>query len=332
MKQLNIKEYNIKELIEEGRLTSNLGKYFDNNPKFEKNGKLGCVKIGGRSIQGFTIAEWESVFYEDVKISAYAAEPSLSMHFMLKGENGFEINKQDPLFVSQGTNNICSLSSGYFGNQFVKKDQHSKSIGIYIHQSFLEKLTERYPAMLSNLYQRCMNDETFFTHQRYLNTTFEMEQILYQIQNAHLLGNAGDIYTEAKILELLAFQLRNNSLRKKRKCNKHCKTSGDIEKIHEAGKILTEDLNHSMSIRQLARNVGINENKLKYGFKETFNTTVFGYLFNYKMDYACKLLADTNKNMLEIASICGYTYASHFTTAFKRKYGITPKEFRKKFN
>lgn len=79
---------------------------------------------------------------------------------------------------------------------------------------------------------------------------------------------------------------------------------------------------------QLARQVGINKTKLKYCFREIYKTTIFGYLFDYKMELASKMLLDTQNSVLEIAHECGYEYASHFTTAFKRKFGITPKEFR----
>ena len=42
-----------------------------------------------------------------------------------------------------------------------------------------------------------------------------------------------------------------------------------------------------------------------------------------------QFLLDTDKTIFEIALDCGYEYASHFTTAFKRKYGLTPKQFKK---
>ncbi|NER07425.1 MAG: helix-turn-helix transcriptional regulator [Okeania sp. SIO3C4] len=48
------------------------------------------------------------------------------------------------------------------------------------------------------------------------------------------------------------------------------------------------------------------------------------------MDLAHKLLLDTNKAIVEIAYECGYGQSAHFITAFKRKYGITPKEFRRR--
>ncbi len=60
-----------------------------------------------------------------------------------------------------------------------------------------------------------------------------------------------------------------------------------------------------------------------------FGTTVFGYLFDYKMQLAKQYLLDTEKPISEVALLCGYEYVSHFSTAFKRKYGFSPLEMRR---
>ncbi|PIE86081.1 MAG: AraC family transcriptional regulator, partial [Bacteroidia bacterium] len=52
---------------------------------------------------------------------------------------------------------------------------------------------------------------------------------------------------------------------------------------------------------------------------------------DYKMQLATQLLRDTNQSITEIAEQCGYDYASHFCTAFKRRFGVSPNEERKKF-
>jgi AraC-like DNA-binding protein len=74
--------------------------------------------------------------------------------------------------------------------------------------------------------------------------------------------------------------------------------------------------------------VGTNECTLKNGFKTLFGTTVFGYLFNYRMKLAGQYLSDTDKTIQEIAGLVGYEYLSHFSTAFKRKFYVSPQQYR----
>ena len=72
------------------------------------------------------------------------------------------------------------------------------------------------------------------------------------------------------------------------------------------------------------------ERTLKAGFKEAFRTTVFNYLFDYRMNIAIHYLLDTNKSIGEVAGLVGYEHQAHFCTAFKRKFNVTPSEYRLK--
>ena len=70
---------------------------------------------------------------------------------------------------------------------------------------------------------------------------------------------------------------------------------------------------------------------LKEGFKQVYGNTVFGFLFDYKMSIASKMLTTKNYNVNEVAHHLGYSTASHFITAFKRKFGTTPKRYLNSF-
>ena len=74
---------------------------------------------------------------------------------------------------------------------------------------------------------------------------------------------------------------------------------------------------------------GLNEFKLKKGFKELFGTTVFDYLYDLKMEYAKQLLAADEVLVNEVSGMVGYRNPNHFSTAFKRKYGMNPTQLRK---
>lgn len=82
-------------------------------------------------------------------------------------------------------------------------------------------------------------------------------------------------------------------------------------------------------IIDLARKAGINQMKLKNGFKELFNTTVFGYLSDVRMQEAKRLLLDEKMYVGEVADRVGYKYPHHFTAAFRKRFGVLPREVRK---
>jgi len=162
-----------------------------------------------------------------------------------------------------------------------------------------------------------------------LPTDFAMQTALDQLQHASLLGKAARPYADLKVQELFLLQLHQYE-QQQLQVYQYCKTQTDVRKMYEVRDRLTAQLDVTPSITELARAVGVNEKKLCYGFKEVFGTTVFGYLYDYKMELAQQLLLHTDKSIGEIALTCGYDYISHFSTAFKKKFGRNAKEVRNK--
>ena len=81
------------------------------------------------------------------------------------------------------------------------------------------------------------------------------------------------------------------------------------------------------SLQELANEVDLSLKKLKEGFKQIYGDSVYSFLFDYKMEVARKLLEAGKHNVNEVGLKVGYSTASHFITAFKKKYGTTPKKY-----
>ena len=93
--------------------------------------------------------------------------------------------------------------------------------------------------------------------------------------------------------------------------------------------MLTKDPLINFTIEALAQEVGINRNKLHYGFKQLYNTTIHHYQERLRMKKAQFLLATTHKNIKTIAHATGYCNSSRLTAVYKKTYGTTPHQFRK---
>ena len=79
-------------------------------------------------------------------------------------------------------------------------------------------------------------------------------------------------------------------------------------------------------------NHGANESKLKKGFRDLFGMGVFERLLHYRMERAKKLLLETSMREKEIAALTGYRHLTSFIHIFKRRYGLSPREYRKKLS
>lgn len=101
----------------------------------------------------------------------------------------------------------------------------------------------------------------------------------------------------------------------------------DIKKILLARDILVKNLVEPPSLVELAAEAGINEYKLKKGFKEVFGTTVYEYLRAKRMERAHELLRQGNMKVIEISYMSGYSNPSNFAFHFKRTYGVNPGKY-----
>jgi AraC-like DNA-binding protein len=63
-------------------------------------------------------------------------------------------------------------------------------------------------------------------------------------------------------------------------------------------------------------------------FKETMGISFIGYLKDYRLTMAARLLTSSDSSVLGIASAVGFDNLSYFNRAFKQKYRMTPRQFR----
>jgi methylphosphotriester-DNA--protein-cysteine methyltransferase len=88
----------------------------------------------------------------------------------------------------------------------------------------------------------------------------------------------------------------------------------NVLKIKKAKEIIIANMAEPPGTRTTK---GIEFKEAKMGFKQIYGDTVYGFLFDYKMDFARKLLDSGSYNVNEVLKI-GYSTGSHFIAAFKR--------------
>ncbi|MEM8639248.1 MAG: AraC family transcriptional regulator [Cyanobacteria bacterium P01_G01_bin.54] len=151
---------------------------------------------------------------------------------------------------------------------------------------------------------------------------------LNQLLQCPYQGLTRRIYLESKSLELIALQLGQLSEAQPPSQSASSLKPKEIDRIYLARDILIRDIENPPSLLALAKQSGINSLKLKQGFRQVFNTTVFGYLYTHRMEEARRLLEMGDFNVTQVAQAVGYAHSGKFAAAFKKKFGITPKSLR----
>jgi AraC-like DNA-binding protein len=98
----------------------------------------------------------------------------------------------------------------------------------------------------------------------------------------------------------------------------------DLKKISEARDYLTRHFVSPPRICDLARMVGVNQTKLKAGFRKLTGMAVYQYVVSCRMQRAAHLLATHDYDVAEVAFKVGYAHPTNFTHAFKHYHGTLP--------
>lgn len=162
-----------------------------------------------------------------------------------------------------------------------------------------------------------------------------LHEINYNLPTAecirHIAGNGYDglvrsSFAEAKCLELLALQLKQFSDDLDPDIRFVALKKYDLDRIIQAKNILVSDLQNAPTIQDLAKQSGVNQQKLKHGFKQVFGKTINQYLRDSRLETAKFLIMDGRSSIQDIAERVGYCNQSHFARKFREKFGLLPKD------
>jgi AraC-like DNA-binding protein len=102
----------------------------------------------------------------------------------------------------------------------------------------------------------------------------------------------------------------------------------DVPAIELAKSLIEKDPVNHLHIPILADRAGINEFKLKQGFRELFHISPYQYRLQLCLKKAKQLLEETDDTIDQIASKVGFETYNGFSTAFKKAFHIAPTEYR----
>ena len=154
--------------------------------------------------------------------------------------------------------------------------------------------------------------------------------VLNELKRFDINSSTKNLFLKAKIYELFSHLYNRNRDLNIEQCP-FLTNEENFKKIKKAKDIIIENMTNPPSLIELSEEINLSLKKLKEGFKKIYGKPVYQFLIEYKMELAKKLLSDNNYNVNEVSLKLGYSTASHFITAFKNKYGLTPKSFKQNY-
>lgn len=295
--------------------------------------KFGSGTVRGINFHhGIGLFMFNAVLKQDLTLK-YKIEASQPVRFIfcMNGElvHIFE-NQSLQYILSQFEGSITAGSKDY--EQVIKMPAktrinfNSLEINRETYLPQVECDLETLPDKLAEIFRDVDAEKPFLYTSHYSISISELMKKINNYENAGLVRKA---FLESLSLQLFSFQIKQYEYDLRFEGNKVLLRKYDIDKVIEAKEIILDDLKNPPNIRDLSKMVGVNQNKLKKGFKTVFNTTINNYLRSERLNKAKLLLATGEMLIEEVSEEVGYVNKSHFARRFKEKFGILPKDFAK---
>ena len=266
-------------------------------------------------------------FQDDFTIVGGFDQPMLEMHFNLMGRSGGQTTGfREEIFVEDGEHAIIYMPEPT-GRFHFEANMRLEAVEICFTPQYFQRFHNQTCQIIDQFMESIEKQQPLRMPNNGKIVPLMQHTVQQLVQNPFQ-GSVRRLYIEAKVLELLSIQLASFE---KLMGGCHCGQTSepDQEKLYHAKKLLEERLHNPPTIYELSHLVSLNEFKLKKGFKALFGNTIFGYLTDYRLGFARQYLLETDKPIADISDMIGYSQQQHFSTAFKRKYGITPRDLRR---
>ena len=194
---------------------------------------------------------------------------------------------------------------------------------------YLPKIEADLPSVPERL-QKVLRDiraEDPFSYQS--NYSIALADVVYQIHHTAYEGLSRKCYLEARSLDLFAEVIHLFADDQQPNHRQVLLRKSDLDLIVSARNIMVSDLSRTITIPELAKEVGINTTKLKQGFKLVYHQTVNEYLRHQRLEEGKDHILEGQLSVKEIAERVGYRNPAYFSARFKERYGALPTEYLK---
>lgn len=290
--------------------------------------KFGKAEMKEFHFDGFMLGFGSAMVNQRLHIEMSEELQRVGMHFMIRGQVTSHIRgAANNLVTSSHQHNIVYNPDAEETVQ-VERQPDLQMFGLgFVKDKFVQLAANNGP-LLDRYAENVANNKPVFLTRGY-HITPRMMQVIEEVQHCHFTGGLKKLFLQSKAIELLALQCEQIESESKRGPGNHKVSRTDEERVYHARDLLLHHSQEPPSLSELARKSGLNEFKLKTGFKKVFNNTVFGYLNDYRLEQGREMIRKGALSFTEIADTLGYSSLQHFSNAFRKKYGMSPREVRK---
>ncbi|OUJ73731.1 helix-turn-helix transcriptional regulator [Hymenobacter crusticola] len=272
-------------------------------------------------LEGFQLTTLTGHLAQPLQLELAVEKPWLAMLYQLDGQIDSKACALSPLRFERGHQNMMADEAPV--NFYTFQGRQHTSFSIHLTRNLFEQLVTSNEEWLGLHGQQLNRPKPFVMLPEGMAISPQQRTLIQQIINCPYSGSLKKMFLEARFLDLFIEQQTQLMQLRVRG------TSRDREMLHAVRDFLDSNYAEPPSLLALARQFGTNDFKLKKGFRELFGTTVFGYIAERRLTVAHQLLSLTDQPVQEVAEVVGFANPAHFSTVFRRKFGLRPTQVRR---
>lgn len=275
----------------------------------------------GLEVQAGLFATGYNVRYiEDIHLDETVGR-SLLFAFPLEGEaapitidgvGDIPIRRGEPFLLCFGGSGRCRT--------LCRSGMSCAMTGFTVHPAFLERLQLLSGGEEQQVFEHMLSGD--FSLLR-LKPTEMLRIMAYRMLDENYNGALERLHLESCTLALVAETARLLEQREKVPVGM---SQRHFDQVIRARELLDQDVAAPPTIDVLTRELGINATTLRANFLKAFGTTIFGHVRNRRLEVAQFLLRTHDLTVSEIGYRVGFTNAAAFSTAYRKHFGLAPRE------
>lgn len=265
--------------------------------------------------------------YHSKRLELVPGDDLVQFYFKLSGDLTMKLRDNSPLRINRPSLLVYQQPRGVDIEEWIAASAQERCVAISLERSYL--IDEFFPLKgeLPALLEAFVANDVSEIQYRQVPLSAQMFELATRLVDNPYSGSMGLIYTEAVTFELLCLALSSMEVLESTQSFERY-SPRDVRGLHAARRVLTNELSPPPTISQLARVVGVNETTLKKGFKALFGETVFDFSLRCRMERAMSLLKEREMQVARVAESVGYSHQTSFATAFRKYFGMCPKDAR----
>ncbi|NFA60173.1 AraC family transcriptional regulator [Clostridium sporogenes] len=279
-----------------------------------------------KSKQGLIFSNWNMIFDSDMNVYGKNYDQYIDFSFCIKNGVSWESPDVGKKFeIDKGQFFICH-NDCFEEHICYEKGVDFEFINIKIPKKYFN-------GIVKENFEKDESKFIKFLMENFLKSEISpsMKRVLMELSTFKYKGAIASMFIEGKFMELMAICFNMIFEKRYNQGTKIILNKTNMEAIKEAKFIIDSQIPHSLSCEELSNLVHISLSKLCKGFKNMYGMPVHSYIIDQQLEIAASMLQQGMYNVGEVASLIGYSNMSHFSSSFRKKYGINPKEFQKSY-